>query len=83
MHKVLVNRLGRLSLTRKSVVRLTDRPDMASDVHRGRKTTKQQQQKKTTIIRGGCGGRGSMCVWRGGKGLQLHSEILQCLRTVI
>ena len=46
MHKVLVNRLGGLSLTRKSVVRLTDRPDMASDVYRGRKTTKQQQQKK-------------------------------------
>ena len=46
MHKVLVNRLGGLSLKRKSVVRLTDRPDMASDVYRGRKTTKQQQQKK-------------------------------------
>ena len=46
MHKVLVNRLGGLSLTRKSVVRLTDRPDMASDVYRGRKTTKQQQKKK-------------------------------------
>ena len=45
MHKVLVNRLGGLSLTRKSVVRLTDRPDMASDVYRGRKTIKQQQQK--------------------------------------
>ena len=46
MHKVLVNRLGGLSLTRKSVVRLTDRPDMASYVYRGRKTTKQQQQQK-------------------------------------
>ena len=23
-----------------------------------------------------------MCVWRGGKGLQIHSEILHCLRTV-
>ena len=45
MHKVLVNRLGGLSLTRKSVVSLTDRPDMASDAYRGRKTTKQQQQK--------------------------------------
>ena len=51
------------------MVRLTDRPDMALDVYRGRKTTKQQH-KKTTIIRGGCGGRGSMCVWRGGKGLE-------------
>ena len=46
MHKVLVNRLGGLSLTRKSVVRLTDRPDMASDVYRGRKTKQQQQQKQ-------------------------------------
>ena len=42
MHKVLVNRLGGLSLPRKSVVRLTDRPDMTLDVYRGRKTTKQQ-----------------------------------------
>ena len=45
MHEVLVNRLGGLSLPRKSVVRLTDRPDMTLDVYRGRKTTKQQQQK--------------------------------------
>ena len=32
MHEVLVNRLGGLSLPRKSVVRLTDRPDMTIDV---------------------------------------------------
>ena len=44
MHEVLVNRLGGLSLPRKSVVRLTDRPDMTLDVYRGRKTTLQQQQ---------------------------------------
>ena len=31
MHEVLVNRLGGLSLPRKSVVRLTDRPDMTLD----------------------------------------------------
>ena len=43
MHKVLVNRLGGLSLPRKSVVRLTDRPDMTLDVYRGRNTTIQQQ----------------------------------------
>ena len=43
MHEVLVNRLGGLSLPRKSVVRLTDRPDMTLDVYRGRKTTNQQQ----------------------------------------
>ena len=36
MHEVLVNRLGGLSLPRKSVVRLTDRPDMTLN--------KQQQQ---------------------------------------
>ena len=45
MHEVLVNRLGGLSLPRKSVVRLTDRPDMTLDVYRGRKTTMQQQCK--------------------------------------
>ena len=43
MHEVLVNRLGGLSLPRKSVVRLNDRPDMTLDVYRGRKTTRQQQ----------------------------------------
>ena len=45
MHEVLVNRLGGLSLPRKSVVRLTHRPDMTLDVYRGRKTTMQQQQQ--------------------------------------
>ena len=44
MHDVLVNRLGGLSLPRKSVVRLTDRLDMTLDVYRGRKTTIQQQE---------------------------------------
>ena len=42
MHEVLVNRLEGLSLARKSVVRLTDHPDMTLDVYRGRKTTIQQ-----------------------------------------
>ena len=37
VHVVLVNRLEGLSLPRKSVVRLTDRPDMTLDVYRGRK----------------------------------------------
>ena len=45
MHKVLVNRFGGLSLSRKSVVRLTDRPNMTLDVYCGRKTTTQPQQK--------------------------------------
>ena len=44
MHEVLVNRLGGLSLLRKSVVRLTERPDMTLYVYRGRKTTAQDQQ---------------------------------------
>ena len=39
MQEVLVHRLGGLSLPRKSVVRLTDRPDMTVDVYHGRKTT--------------------------------------------
>ena len=36
VHEVLVNRLGGLSLPRKSVVRLTNRPDMTLDVYHGR-----------------------------------------------
>ena len=43
VHEVLVNRLEGLSLPRKSVVRLTGRPDMILDVYRGRKLTTQQQ----------------------------------------
>ena len=46
MHEVLVNRLGGLSLPRKSVVRLTDRPDMILDVYRGRKTIKKLQLQR-------------------------------------
>ena len=45
LHEVLINRLGGLSLPRKSVVRLTDRPDMTLDVYRGRKTTTQQHKE--------------------------------------
>ena len=43
VHEVLVNRLGGLSLPRKSVVRLTDRPNMTVAVYHGRKTRQQQQ----------------------------------------
>ena len=50
MHEVLVNRLGGLSLPRKSVVRLTDRPDMTLDVYRGRKTTNQQIKTEPFIV---------------------------------
>ena len=49
MHEVLVNRLGGLSLPRKSVVRLTDRPDMTLGVYRGRKITIQQQQPTSSL----------------------------------
>ena len=48
MHEVLVNRLGGLNLPSKSMVRLTDRPNMTLDVYRGRKTTTQQQQQSYT-----------------------------------
>ena len=47
VHEVLVNRLGGLSLPKKSVVRLTGRPDMTLDVYRGRKTTIQQHTATT------------------------------------
>ena len=47
MHEVLVNRIGGL---RKSVVRLTDRPDMTLDVYRGRKTTNQQINNNNDIV---------------------------------
>ena len=51
MHEVLVNRLGGLSLPRKSVVRLTDRPDMTLDVYRGRKTTIQQSLTLQSFVK--------------------------------
>ena len=53
VHEVLVNRLGGLSLPRKSVVRLTDRPDMTLDVYRGRKTTIQPTNHQL-YIKDGC-----------------------------
>ena len=40
---ILVNRLGGLKLPRKSVVRLTGRPDMTLDVYHERTKTIQQQ----------------------------------------
>ena len=51
MHEVLVNRLGGLSLPRKSEVRLTDRPDMTLDVYRGRKTTLQYNTMDSNLGR--------------------------------
>ena len=46
MHEVLVIRLGGLSLPRKSVVRLTDRPDMTLDVYR----VKEQYNQPIKLI---------------------------------
>ena len=46
---VLVNNLGGTSQPRKSVVRLTDRPDMTIDIYRGRKTTTHQLTKLVLI----------------------------------
>ena len=60
VHEVLVKRLGGLSLPRKSVVRLLDRPDM-TDVYRGRKTTIQQQQQQPTPVRPDTG-LGKQCI---------------------
>ena len=50
MHEVLVNRLGGLSLPRKSVVRLTDHPDMTLDVYRGHKQQKNNNKSFTTAV---------------------------------
>ena len=50
MHEVLVNHLGGLSLPRKSVVRLTDHPDMTLDVYLGRKTTTTTFKSKLSYI---------------------------------
>ena len=58
VHEVLVNRLGGLSLPRKSMVRLTDRPDMTLDVYRGSKTTTQQQFNIFHVI----SNRNSLCL---------------------
>ena len=51
MHELLVNRFGGLSLPRKSVIRLTDRPDMTIDVYRGRKTTTQHNNNHRSKVR--------------------------------
>ena len=73
MHEVLVNRLGGLSLPRKSVVRLTDRPDMTLDVYRGRKTTMQQPQAQEGLEYY-WGGRQGLESCGSGKGGQIPSR---------
>ena len=56
MHEVLAKRLGQ-SLPRKSVVRLTDSPDMTLDVYRESKTT--IQPTTTTLVTIGVHGQGT------------------------
>ena len=50
VHKVLVNRLKGPSLPRKSVVRLTDHPDMTLDVYRGCKTRTQHNDPLLHVL---------------------------------
>ena len=47
VQEVLVNRLGGLSMSRKSVVRFTDRPNIILDVYRGT----QQQPTPAACVR--------------------------------
>ena len=61
MHEVLVNRLEGLSPSRKSVVRLTDRPNMTLDVYHGGKTTNQQEQQPWSNVNSQCGQGRSSC----------------------
>ena len=50
MHEILVNRLRGLSLPRKSVVRLTDRPDMTLDVTVDAKQQHNNNNKSTQKV---------------------------------
>ena len=52
MHEVLVSRLEGLSLPRKRVVRLNDRPDMTLDAYRGRKTSETSGWSGGTMVLG-------------------------------
>ena len=58
MHEVLDNHLGGLSLPRKSVVSLTDRPDMTLDVYHG---LKQQHNNSALDNRLGCTVNSKFC----------------------
>ena len=51
MHEVLVNHLEGLSLPRKSVVRLTDRPDMTLHAYRGYKNNNTTKRNKNNYQR--------------------------------
>ena len=62
MQELLVNRLGGLSLPRKSVFRLTDRPDMTSDVYCGCKTITNNNLNHSAILLKALGGGGGASV---------------------
>ena len=79
MHEVLVNRLGGLCLPRKSVVRLTDRPDMTLDVYRGRKTTMQQLWGSFSMHASQC----SLHVDKSQERNEIHSLILTIVISII
>ena len=49
MHEVLDNRLGGLNLPRKSVVSLTDRPDMTLDVYNNNNITVEESTSKQWV----------------------------------
>ena len=49
MPEALVNHLGGLSLPRKSVIRVTDHPDMTITVYNGCKTTTQQRMSNKMV----------------------------------
>ena len=56
MNEVLVNRLVGLRLPSKSVIRLTECPDMTIAVYRGRKTTQLSSIKFISLDPGWSGG---------------------------
>ena len=65
MHKVLVNHLGGLRLPRKSVVRLTDCPDMTLD------DVKQQHNNTHYLYR-------LFAVYKTGVPIVKHISVKQC-----
>ena len=53
MHEVQADRLGGLSLPKKSVARLNDHPEMTIAVYRGREATQQQRSRDWSLF-GSC-----------------------------
>ena len=83
VHEVLVNRLGGLSLPRKSVVRLTDRPNMTLDVYRGRKTTIQYNTGEMWLDLKTDRPDMTITVYRGPKASKQHcSNTMRAVKTI-